>query len=120
MFKFQRLEVWQKSVKLNRLCIHIADSLNNKYQFSFGDQLRRAVLSISNNIAEGSGRATLRDQTNFYNMAKGSVYEVVNILAILKESNIFTLDDIEKKEIYQLADEISMMLTGLMRRSSKA
>lgn len=116
MFKFQKLKVWQKAVELNKICIKIADDLPNKYQFSFSDQLRRAVLSIANNIAEGSGRVLIKDQSNFYNMAKGSVYEVVNILVILNECGLFNIDRIEKENLYKLTDEICMMLTGLMRR----
>jgi len=54
MFRFQTLEVWKKAVDFADLMIEIADALPQKYQFSFGDQLRRAGLSVPNNIAEGN------------------------------------------------------------------
>jgi four helix bundle protein len=61
MFKFQTLEVWKKSVELTDLMIAIADALPQRYQYSFGDQLRRASLSVPNNIAEGNGRKSKRE-----------------------------------------------------------
>ena len=116
MFKFQKLEVWKKSIELGKLGFKIGEELPQKHQFSFGDQLRRALLSISNNIAEGSGRETVRDQSNFYNMAKGSVYEVVNVLVFISQVGLLNLSDEERKKLYGLADEICKMLSGLMRR----
>ncbi|MBI5358727.1 four helix bundle protein [Candidatus Amesbacteria bacterium] len=88
MFKFQRLEVWKKSIELGKIGFKIAEDLPPKHQYSFGDQLRRALLSISNNIAEGSGRESLKEQSNFYNMAKGSVYEICKMLSgLIKRKN---------------------------------
>jgi len=89
MFKFQRLNVWVKAKDYSRELFLIANRLPSSYRFSFADQLIRAGLSITNNIAEGTGRLTSLEQRNFYNMAKGSVYET---------------------------DEISKMLTGLINR----
>ena len=88
MFKFQTLEVWKKSVEFADLMIGIAEDLPQKYQFSFADQLCRAGLSVPNNIAEGNGRKTRRESSNFYNMSKGSVYECVNILVILSKRGL--------------------------------
>ena len=116
MFKFQKLEVWKKSIELGKTGFKIAEELPQKHQFSFGDQLRRALLSISNNIAEGSGRVTFKDQSNFYNMAKGSVYEVVNILVFISQVGLLNLSEEEKRKMYDLADEICKMLSGLMKR----
>ena len=116
MFKFQKLDVWKKSIELGKACMRVAEELPQKHQYSFGDQLRRAALSISNNIAEGSGRTTLKEQANFYNMSKGSVYEVINILVVLSDLKLLKLELDEKKRVYNLADEICKMLTGLMKR----
>ena len=118
MFKFQKLEVWKKSIEFGKAGFQIAEKLPQKYQFSFGDQLRRALLSISNNIAEGSGRVTLKEQSNFYNMAKGSVYEVVNILVFISQVGLLNLVEAEKRKVYYLADEMCKMLTGVIRRKN--
>ncbi|TSC88704.1 MAG: hypothetical protein G01um10145_730 [Microgenomates group bacterium Gr01-1014_5] len=115
-FQFQRLKVWEKAVELADLLIEIADGLPQKYQFSFGEQLRRCALSIPSNIAEGSGRKTVRDSSNFYNISKGSVYESMSILIILSKRNLLNVDEKYKQKIYVLAEEICRMLTGLMRK----
>lgn len=115
MFKFQTLEVWKKSVEFADLMIGIAEDLPQKYQFSFADQLCRAGLSVPNNIAEGNGRKTKRESSNFYNMSKGSVYECVNILVILSRRRLVDWTKFDREKIYRLAEDIARMLHGLMR-----
>ena len=115
-FQFQGLKVWEKSTVLADKLIIIADGLPQKYQFSFGEQLRRCALSIPSNIAEATGRRTNRDSANFFSIARGSVYEAISILVILAKRGLLKLTDKEKSEINSLAEEISKMLTGLIKR----
>lgn len=63
MFKFQTLNVWKKAINYVDELMSIADVLPQKYQFSVGEQLRRAALSITNNIAEGVWQ---EDEKRFY------------------------------------------------------
>lgn len=115
MFKFQTLDVWKKSVEFADVMISISEDLPNKYQFSFADQLRRAGLSVPNNIAEGNGRRTKRESSNFYNISKGSVYECVNILVILSKRNLVDWKKYDREYIYKLSEEIAKMLSGLIK-----
>ena len=115
MFKFQTLKVWGKAVEFANVIIEIADNLPQKYQYSFGDQLRRAGLSVPNNIAEGSGRRQGKESKNFFNIAKGSVYECINILVILNKRNLIDWKKFGREEIYRQADEICKMLSGLIK-----
>ena len=69
MFKFQTLNVWKKAIEYVDLLMAIADLLPQKYQFSIGEQLRRAALSVTNNIAEGSGRRSKKDASLFYRVS---------------------------------------------------
>ncbi len=115
MLNFEKLRVWQKSIEYAHLLVLIADNLPQKYQFSFADQLRRAALSIASNIAEGVGRASHRDRANFYSIAKGSVYETVNIVKLLEKLNLIDSKKFELIEIYNSAEEIVKMLYGLSR-----
>lgn len=115
MFKFQTLNVWKKAIEYVDELMSIADTIPQKYQFSIGEQLRRAALSITNNIAEGSGRKTKKDSSSFYNFAKGSVYETVNILTVISRRGFLTKTQNEKRKLYNNAEEICRMLTGLMR-----
>lgn len=115
MFKFQTLKVWEKSVEFADILVDIADSLPQKYQYSFGDQLRRAGLSVPNNIAEATGRRFGKESKNFFNISKGSVYECINILVILSKRNLIDWRKFSKRKIYDLADEICKMLSGLIK-----
>lgn len=116
MFKFQKLKVWEKAVDYTELLHQIEKRIPKKYQFSYAEQLKRANLSITNNIAEGSGRRSKKESSNFFNMSKGSVYETVNIILILSRLNIVKLTNIQSREVYDRADEICRMLGGLIKR----
>ncbi|HLE49011.1 MAG TPA: four helix bundle protein [Patescibacteria group bacterium] len=116
MFKFEKLDVWEKAIKFADVMIEIADSLPKTYQFSFSDQLRRAGLSVPNNIAEGAGRRGVKESSNFFNISKGSVYECISILVILSMRELISWSKFNKREIYNLADEICRMLSGLIRK----
>ena len=116
MFKFETLEVWKKSIEFANIMIDVADSLPKKYQYSFGEQLRRAGLSVPNCIAEGNGRRFIKESNQLYNISKGSVYECVNIIIILDMRNLIDWKRFDKEKAFKLAEEISKMLTGLMRK----
>ncbi|MFB3817317.1 MAG: four helix bundle protein [Candidatus Methylomirabilales bacterium] len=77
MFRFERLVVWQKALDLFDLADQAASKFPAEYRFSVADQLRRAALSVSSNIAEGSGRETPREADHFFTIAKSSTFEVV-------------------------------------------
>lgn len=111
MLSFENLKVWQRSLKLARDLVIIANNLPHKYQYSFSDQLRRAALSIPSNIAEGAGRKSKKDSVNFYSIARGSLYESINILKLLEELKEVTAVD----RIYSESEEIVKMLYGLSK-----
>lgn len=115
-FKFQTLKIWEKVVELADIMISIADDLPRKYQFSFGEQLRRAGLSVPNGIAEGNGRKFIKESNYFYNVSKGSLYECINILVILSKRELVDWNRYDREYIYTLAEDIARMLTGLMKK----
>lgn len=115
MFSFQKLFVWQKAVDYSGILFTLADNLPRKYQYSFGEQLRRATLSITNNIAEGAGRRSRKEGNNFFNISKGSVYETINIVMILSKQKIISLKADQKRDLYDRAEEICRMLTGMIK-----
>ena len=116
MLNFEKLKVWQKSVDYAQILIKIADDLPQKYQFSFSDQLRRAALSIPSNIAEGAGRKGIKDRANFYSIAKGSVYETVNIIKLLERLELINRRKFNLNQVYSAAEEIAKMLYGLAKQ----
>ena len=76
MFDFEKLDVYRKAKELNKEVQHFL-RLNKKIDSYIRDQLRRASISMVINIAEGSGKFSPRDKSNFYTISRGSVYESV-------------------------------------------
>ena len=116
MFDFEKLEVYAKAKSFNR-SIHSFLQNQRKVDKTSKDQLRRASFSIMLNIAEGSGRYTARDKRNFYIIARGSVHECVAILDYLKD--IGQLGSEAFVQYYSFLEEISRMLFGIIKATSK-
>lgn len=108
-FLFENLQVYIKSVEfateVYRFVLQIRDR-------TIKDQLSRAALSVPLNIAEGQGRMHNKEKRQFYHTARGSLLECVPILQICK--NIDYLNDEKHAYLYELANEISRMLSGLI------
>jgi four helix bundle protein len=86
---------------------------SNCRDFSFRDQIRRASVSIMNNIAEGFERRTNKELINFLFIAKGSCAEVRSMLYLALELKYITKSKFD--EWYLLSVEISKMLSGLIK-----
>ncbi len=112
MFPFEKLEVWRRAIKFNDEILSLADSIGRRDQYSLGEQIRKASISVTNNIAEGGGRSGRREKAYFYNLAKGSVYEVVNLLEICVRRRY--LSEERRQRLYSEAEELAKMLSGLI------
>ena len=91
--KFEDIVAWQKS---QDIAVDIYKCFQNNKDFGFRDQLFRASVSISNNIAEGSGSYSKKDFKQFLNMARRSTFENANILILLKRRSLITEGELEK------------------------
>ena len=111
-FSYRNLIVWQKAKQLVKLVYAEVKRLPAEERYALGDQIRRAVVSIPSNIAEGAGRASNRDYGHFLSIARGSLYETINQLEIAQELGYASLTN----EIEVLAAEIGRMLTSLMKK----
>lgn len=109
---YKQLNVWKKSMELTDAVYDLIEKLPKTEQFSLAPQLRRAVVSVPSNIAEGSGRSSAREFKQFLAVAKGSVYEVETQLLICIRRHYLSQADTEIA--LSLCDDISRMLTGLM------
>jgi len=110
MFRFEKLEVYQKSIYLANYIYEISDKWPKEYSFNLTDQLRRAVISISLNIAEGYGRSS-KEFKRFLEIARGSCFECVPVVELAFRRGL--LDASEKQDLYQKLDEIARMLSSL-------
>ncbi|MBL9210333.1 MAG: four helix bundle protein [Opitutaceae bacterium] len=111
MFNFEKLGVWQKSVVLAELVYSQTKSFPVDERFGLTNQMRRAAVSISSNLAEGCSRHSKADFRRFVEMATGSTFELVAQARIARQQNF--LEIAEHDRLYEAALEIVRMLTGL-------
>ena len=111
-FKFEELVVYKKAVDFADKIYSLTNGYPKDELFGLTNQLRRAAVSISLNMAEGSAR-TRRDFSRFIDMARGSVYECVAILRI--SFNHSYINNSVFEEFKEYLAEISKMLSGLKR-----
>lgn len=112
MFRFEGLEVWKLAVEYGKECYELANTFPKYENFGLSDQLRRASISISNNIAEGS----VGSNANFKKYiitAIGSTLETVNILNFACEIDYINLKT--KKEMYEKAERLIKKLHSFFR-----
>lgn len=115
-FRFEDLLVYQRAVAFSNSVFTITKTWPTAVRYSLGDQLNRAALSISLNIAEGSSR-TSRDFQHFLSIARGSCYECVPLLEIARDQQI--LKERDHIQLKQEVFEISKMLSSLRSRVAK-
>jgi four helix bundle protein len=112
---FRDLICWQKCHTLVLKVYTISKEFPQDERFGLTNQLRRAVVSITSNIAEGFSRGTAKDKRQFYTIAKGSLSEVLNHLIIGNDLRYLPRQEfvILEGEI----DECSRLIAGLIKSS---
>jgi four helix bundle protein len=113
MFNFERLHVWQKAIDSADDIYKETRGFPVQERFGLTNQLRRAAVSISSNLAEGSFGSSKNDFARFAEIAAGSVFEVVS-QAFIARRQMFLAED-QFLKIYTDAEELSRMLTGLRK-----
>jgi four helix bundle protein len=96
MHNFKELIVWQKSRMLVKQIYLLTQKFPVEERFGLVQQIRRAVISIPSNIAEGSGRGTNIDFSRFLDIARGSAFEVETQLILSSNLEYITQEDLEK------------------------
>jgi four helix bundle protein len=110
---FEDLNVYKDALSLLVSIYKILQNDQLKREFGLSDQLKRATLSISNNIAEGFERETDKELIRFLYFSKGSAGEVRNILNALKAINY--IDEDEYQELREKAINISRQLSSFIK-----
>jgi len=111
MFGFEKLDVWQKSIDFADLVYKVTRAFPDDERFGLTSQMRRAAVSISSNIAEGSSRFSKTDFARFVEIATGSVFEVVSQSFIARREGFINERDF--RTLYGAAEEQGRMLSGL-------
>jgi len=113
MFNFEKLEVWNEAIAFADSVYTITRAFPNDERFGLTNQMRRAAVSISSNIAEGSSRSSRADFARFIEIATGSVFEVVSQATVSKRQGFISASDYAA--LYSAAEKQSKMLSGLKR-----
>ena len=92
-FRFEDFEIWKEGMNLLKLMFRLSQSCSKRQQFELADQIRRASISITNNIAEGSGSASAKDFSHFLNISRRSLYECANLVFITHQEGIISEEE---------------------------
>jgi four helix bundle protein len=111
VFGFEKLDVWKKSIDLADDVYRLTRGFPDYENFGLANQMRRAAVSSSSNIAEGSSRSSIKDFIHFVEIAYGSVIELVSQLHIAQRQSFIDTDS--ARDLYRKADEVARMLSGL-------
>ena len=118
MFNFEKLDVWQKAIDFADLVYKLTRQFPDEERFGLTNQMRRAVVSISSNIAEGTSRTSQIDFGRFIEIATGSVFEVTSQAFIGRRQGF--LKEETFRAMYAAAEEIGRMLSGLRKSLTSA
>jgi four helix bundle protein len=105
------MEVWQKAIDLSAAIYKLTRRFPADERFGLTAQMRSAAVSVSSNIAEGNGRGSRKDYVRFLMTSKGSLNEVLSLLAVARRLEIVT--DQETAPLEDFVDRIGQMLMAL-------
>lgn len=111
---YKKLDVYAKSRQLVVTVYSLLKHFPAEEKYALGDQLRRAVISVPSNIAEGSGRTSSKDQAHFFEMAFGSLMELSCQMDIA--CDLGYIEQLELNQVEEQAHRIAAMLSGLRRK----
>jgi len=112
-FRFENLEIWKKAIKIGMELFDIADDLEKRKLYRFAEQLRGAGLSMSNNIAEGSGSNSKKEFIQFLNIARRSTFENANMIMVYQMKNLIS-EKMKDHLLFEL-DELCRMISGFIK-----
>ena len=110
-YAFENMKAWQEARKLVGATYRLLDDFPKFENYALCDQIRRAVVSLPSNLAEGSGRISVKEQLRFNEIAYGSLMETYNQLIIATDLNY--LDKNKLEDIRPQINIVAKMLNGL-------
>lgn len=113
----KKLIAWQKAIAMLPLVYNICQKLPKEEIFNLVIQMKRAALSVSNNLAEGAARKTKAEKNRFFEISRSSIVEIDNCLIACLELNFLTKEDISIL-ISALLEEFKL-ITGLIDSNNR-
>jgi four helix bundle protein len=112
-FRFQDLKIWQLAIEIANELFDVSDNLEQKRLYRFAEQLRGSGMSMSNNIAEGSGSNSKKEFRQFLNIARRSTFENANILILLEMRSLIAKEFSEK--LLDKLDHLCRQITNFQK-----
>ena len=112
-FSYRQLDAYQKAKEFVIYVYALLKQFPKEEQYALCDQLRRAVISIPSNIAEGMGRVSVKEQIHFIEIAFGSLNETMCQIELAYELNYISQEHLNTSE--EFVKEITRMLSRLRR-----
>ena len=112
-FGYRKLIAYQKAKEVVKHTYKLLRKFPAEERYAMSDQLRRASVSITSNIAEGINRYSVKDKAHFIEIAYGSLMEVSSQFEIAEELNYITSD--ERMSMDLLVGDVARLLTGLQK-----
>ena len=112
---FTDLNAWKEGHKLVLMIYSVTKQFPKEELFGLTNQLRRAAISLTSNIAEGFSRRSYKEKLQFYSIALGSLTEIQNQLLIAKDIGLLTAKNFS--DIANQTVEVSKVMNGLIKKS---
>jgi len=117
MWNFRNVEAWKRAVELSKVIYDVTKGFPVEERYGLTSQIRRAIISVSSNVAEGCGRRTSRDFVSFMYNAIGSIKEVESELFVAEKLGYIEIEDVEK--LIGELEEIGRMLAGMIKKETE-
>jgi four helix bundle protein len=114
--RFEDLNTWKEGHKLAVTIYKLTDKFPSKEIFSLTDQMRRAAVSVTSNVAEGFTRQGTKEKIQFYLISKGSLTELQSQLYIAKDIGYLKIEQF--LEVMNQTITVHKLLTGLIKGAS--
>jgi four helix bundle protein len=112
-FRFMDLDIWQDAIEVAGRLFDVADRLERRRLYRFAEQLRGSGLSVSNNIAEGSGSSSKREFSNFLNIARRSTFENANVILVCEKRRLMAAQEVT--DLLERLDHLCRKITNFQR-----
>ena len=118
---FEDLEVYKAAREFRKKIYRLIKGLPPEEKYNLGDQMRRASLSLTNNIGEGHGRYHFQENIQFCRISRGSLMELIDDLNTCIDEEYFPLDDLEelKSEGYKVNKMLNGYISYLQKRKNE-
>ena len=118
MYAFENLTAWQEARKLVISVYQLLDSFPKFESYALCDQIRRSIVSVPSNLAEGSGMISIKEQLHFYEIAYGSLMEAYNQLILAADLNYIAEKDLNtlRPQIDIVARKLNGLRSSLLKK----